>query len=182
MTGIEKLINEYLSSTFNEDSLEYQLDFYEKLKTLKQAIIYACNNGCFEINGKKHYSSHFNRRTKKTMKDIETELLKNIVDISKCKTFIKLYDLIYSLTKSILGAGKLTIYDIALRIGAFLKLYPTEVYLHAGALVGANKIGVYLEKGSKTVDKSIFVAIDPSFEKLDCKQIENFLCIYKNLL
>lgn len=42
----------------------------------------------------------------------------------------------------VVGIGELTEYDIALRIGVCLGIYPEKVYLHAGTRKGAKKLGI----------------------------------------
>jgi len=40
------------------------------------------------------------------------------------------------------GLGELYAYDTALRIGAFIDVFPENVNLHAGARVGAKVLGI----------------------------------------
>ena len=73
------------------------------------------------------------------------------------------------------GIGALTIYDVTHRIGAYLKLSPKLVYLHAGTVKGARHIGVR----GQTVAKS---ALPREFRPLSPAHIEDCLCIYKDVL
>ncbi len=72
----------------------------------------------------------------------------------------------------------MTIYDTATMLGCPNGVFPEAVYLHAGAAVGAEAIGV----NGAVVEKSVFTAIYPAFEMLEPIQIEDFLCIYKKQL
>lgn len=100
----------------------------------------------------------------------------NIARLSTMATFEELFEEVEKL--KIKGIGDLTIYDTATMIGAPNGIYPQKVYLHAGAAIGAKALGV---KGA-VVDKSVFVALCPAFDKLTPMQIEDFLCIFKSHL
>jgi hypothetical protein len=73
------------------------------------------------------------------------------------------------------GIGPLTIYDVTHRIGAYLKLHPKLVYLHSGTAAGARHIGIR----GQAVAKS---ALPREFEPLSPAEIEDCLCIYKDML
>jgi hypothetical protein len=73
------------------------------------------------------------------------------------------------------GIGALTVYDTAVRIAAFLWLTPQRVYLHAGALSGARKLGVDVRDG--VVDPEV---LPREFRLLEPDEIEDCLCIYKD--
>jgi hypothetical protein len=68
-------------------------------------------------------------------------------------------------------------YDTALRIGSRLKLEPTAVYLHAGARKGAMRLGVYTR--ARKVPSTGFPS---ELARLNPRDIENLLCIYKDEL
>lgn len=99
------------------------------------------------------------------------------IDYSNVSTFAELYDLVARTLKPIHGIGPLTIYDTAHRLGAFLKLRPEEVYLHAGVRQGAKSLG--LEHRKPTLPMSVF---SPEFQRLRPEQVEDCLCIYKREL
>ena len=74
------------------------------------------------------------------------------------------------------GIGPLTIYDTALRLGAFRGVLPDRVYLHAGTLKGVKNLGLIV--GTK---KSLAMSeLPPEFRKLEAYEVENCLCIYKD--
>ncbi|NJL51015.1 MAG: hypothetical protein HC930_00315 [Hydrococcus sp. SU_1_0] len=73
------------------------------------------------------------------------------------------------------GLGVTTAYDVARRLGAWLNMQPTMVYLHAGAAEGAKKLGI---KG-ETVSLNDF---SQEIQNLGATHAENFLCIYKDFL
>ena len=100
----------------------------------------------------------------------------NIESLDSIATFDELYKAVEKL--KIKGIGDLTIYDTATLIGCPRKIYPTKVYLHAGAAAGARALGI----DAAVVERSLFVSLFPAFDKLNALQIEDFLCIYKSHL
>jgi hypothetical protein len=75
------------------------------------------------------------------------------------------------------GLGELYYYDTALRIGASLRLMPRRVYLHRGTRDGAHALGLACKADSldpRDLPKALAV--------LEPREIEDFLCIYKDQL
>jgi hypothetical protein len=74
-------------------------------------------------------------------------------------------------------AGDLYFYDTALRLGAFLGLYPTRVFLQTGARKGA------LRLSSAYQNRSIPLSNFPEpFHALAPFEMENLLCSYESVL
>lgn len=71
------------------------------------------------------------------------------------------------------GVGPLLVYDVASRIGNFLGLKPTYVYLHSGTAKGAKAFGF---GGDKIALSQLPEEISM---KLTAGQTEDFLCIFK---
>jgi hypothetical protein len=109
-------------------------------------------------------------------------------ELKKCKHFDEIFTIVYELR--IEGFGSLAVYDTALRLGAFFGYYPEVIYLHQGALVGANEL---LGKEEVSNNSKYFCG-NPDYsyitqgtlphplDKLESYHIENFLCINKNKL
>lgn len=74
------------------------------------------------------------------------------------------------------GVGELAIYDTAVRIGAYLNIFPDHIYLHAGARLGAK--GLLGELHSEVLNKSELPEPFRS-DDLSCYELEDILCIYK---
>jgi len=96
--------------------------------------------------------------------------------IKKASTFARLYDLIAAKAGELHGIGGLTVYDTARRLGAFLRLEPDRVYLHAGTREGARLFGL--------TDREWVLPSDlpRSFRRLTAGEIEDCLCIYRDEL
>jgi hypothetical protein len=76
---------------------------------------------------------------------------------------------------SIKGIGALTVYDIALRIGAHFGQAPMHVYVHAGTRTGARAFNI-------TGDLFDPKILPKSFSRLAPSEIEDCLCIHKDEL
>jgi hypothetical protein len=98
--------------------------------------------------------------------------------LSQAKAFDDLYDAVKTQISSVSGVGPLYLYDISLRLGNSNNLKPTTVYLHAGALKGAQKILKVPVHQGRSTHKSSF----PTLASLDPFEIENLLCLYENCL
>jgi hypothetical protein len=85
-----------------------------------------------------------------------------------------LHELVQIETADIHKIGALAVYDIAHRIGAFLGLQPTTVYLHCGTMAGARSLGF---RGRQTLRVA---ELPPQFRRLTAAEIEDCLCIYKS--
>jgi hypothetical protein len=87
--------------------------------------------------------------------------------------FDKLYNDLSELAKGVKGIGKLHIYDTAI---CFAK--PTKVYIHSGAKEGAKAIlGL-----CTTATVATFAAKHPELAELTPLQLEDFLCVFKDVL
>ncbi len=91
------------------------------------------------------------------------------------KDFDDIYSWIKSITKPTDGLGLVTTYDVARRLGAWLRVQPKMVYLHGGAAEGAKKLGI---KG-EIVSLNDF---PKEIQSLGATHAENFLCICKDFL
>jgi len=105
-------------------------------------------------------------------------------ELGRRGNFQLLYDLI--LENRPKGFGELAAYDTALRLGEFLGTRPSRIYLHAGARVGALALAEkgLLNDGLKLTHKVNFLemnAFPKAIRSLEPFEIEDFLCVYKDL-
>ncbi|AFZ51463.1 hypothetical protein [Dactylococcopsis salina] len=121
-------------------------------------------------NGKMH--GHQCRVAHNSANGLEKTLV-NKLQPKELNDFQTLYDWIKSVVGCINGLGRTTAYDVARRLGAWLGLKPSCVYLHAGAAMGAKKLGIRGE----VVPLSVF---PKEIQSLGTMHAENFLCIYKH--
>ncbi|MBI4454929.1 MAG: hypothetical protein HY644_03415 [Acidobacteria bacterium] len=97
--------------------------------------------------------------------------------LATASDFDELHSYIENLIRAISGIGELTVYDTALRIGAFKQLEPTTVYLHAGTRVGAKALGVNGSRKTAGLHE-----LPRQFRKFRAWEVEDCLCIYKRVL
>jgi hypothetical protein len=72
------------------------------------------------------------------------------------------------------GVGPLFVYDVATRIGAYLRIEPESVYMHAGAREGAKALGLPFR--SKRILKH---QLPVELRRLPPDEVEDFLCTYR---
>lgn len=115
-------------------------------------------------------------------KKAELILVKCTAKIAACDDFDALHDLIkHELKGHVKGAGEMYCYDTAFRIGISMGIYPQKIYLHRGTRDGAKALGIYM-KGRDVMKMSELVKKYPEFKKMKPHQIEDFLCIKKDIL
>ena len=95
-----------------------------------------------------------------------------ISHVSPDTDFTTLHCEISKLAQTVYGIGPLHIYDTAICFR-----YPTVVYLHSGTKIAANAMGIY----GHTAEKSKITAKYPELEILTPLQLEDFLCICKDV-
>lgn len=139
-----------------------ELKYYARLSSLDEAVRAATDKG----------HSHLNRISPEALDIVRARLLGSAKLRAELVSFDQLYTVVEEEIGGIYGIGLLTTYDIAQRIGAYLKLRPQKVYLHAGAKRGAQilKVG----RGKRKVERQAF---HPDLQRLQPQFIEDFLCI-----
>ena len=123
-------------------------------------------------NGKRH--GHQRRMSENCLTEANARLQRRLKALGRATTFEELHDLVEAEIKPLKGIGDLTVYDVAHRIGAFLKLEPGIVYLHAGTLAGARALGMKCR--SRKLDMK---QLPREFHVLRPYEVEDCLCIYK---
>lgn len=95
--------------------------------------------------------------------------------LGQARDFAAVHEIIRHEIASVHGIGKLMVYDIAHRIGAYFGKSPALVYLHRGTKEGAAALGLRGE----TLDRATLPA---AFSRLTPAEIEDCLCIYKDAI
>src|ERR1700753_3429466 len=113
-------------------------EFYRKKPRRADAITKAA---MAEFPEGRRYS-HQRRIPRAVLNELRRKLLLAHGAIKACSSFEQLLRLVEHLKRGIGGVGELMVYDTAHRIGAFLNLRPTFVYLHAGTRLGAKALGL----------------------------------------
>ena len=128
------------------------------------------------INSDGKIHGHQRRVGYKASKNFTLHLQTCEDEIKQAENFDELLTMIKSNKTYMIGS--LTVYDTAERIGAFLGLFPTKVYLHCGVREGAIRLLGTI--GKKKSLKLTDFPLQWQKSNLNARQIENILCIYKN--
>jgi len=147
------------------------LAFYAGQPSLSHAVEVAAMS---KTSGGKR-QSHQRRLPAATLRRAHAEL--DQCNLGGCHSFDQLFQVVSDTIGGIHGIGALTIYDIACRIGAYLKLKPTRIYLHAGTREGAHAMGLGHGVDTLEIDE-----LPLAFRRLAASEIEDCLCIYKDEL
>lgn len=139
-----------------------ELKFYERQRSLEEAIRAATEKG----------HSHLTRIPPGTLRTARGRLLNSAELRGKLIDFDELYATVEEEIGGIYGISLVTTYDIAHHLGAYLRLEPQSVYLHAGAKKGAQILEV--GRGKRKVAKEAFPV---EIQRLEPQFIEDFLCI-----
>jgi hypothetical protein len=122
-------------------------------------------------NGKRH--PHQYRIPRRLLELAEERLQAAVKQLAAARDFDSLHEIVKREIGSVRGIGKLVVYDIAHRIGAYFGKAPALVYLHRGTKKGAAILGF----SGDTLDPTVLPA---AFRKLTPAEIEDCLCIYKD--
>jgi len=167
--SLQFLVHDYLHKWGNSYHLEDQW-WGDKELTWEAAITRAWKSRL--KNGVMH--GHQRRVAKKLSQGLEIALADSL-NPKDFKDFESLYDWVKSVVDRVKGLGLTTAYDVARRLGAWLELEPSLVYLHAGTAIGARKFGIDGEVAALS-------AFPNEIQVLGATHLENFLCIYKDKL
>ena len=154
----------------HRDRMKKYFRYYDQ-QTLNDAIRIAALSVL--PGGKRH--GHQRRIIQPALNESARRLLDVQDKIKMCRNFEDLRGFVDRKIGDVWGIGTLTIYDISLRIGAKLGLYPQAVYLHRGVISGAKALGLNYRQKSIPI-KNI---PEPISSNLEPYEIEDFLCICK---
>lgn len=77
------------------------------------------------------------------------------------------------------GIGPVTVYDVALRIGAYLKIEPDSLYLHAGVRIGLEAL---LGKKMRGVLRVPMNELPAPLRELPPNDVEDMMCAHRAFL
>ncbi|QCT01391.1 hypothetical protein E6C60_0669 [Paenibacillus algicola] len=176
------LVKQYEKNMANYE--EWKLsDFRSKYKSIEEHI----KDAVWGYLPDRKRDSHQVQLDKDVLEEVTTQLLdQGVIDqLNQCKNFDEILVVIYCV--KVKGFGSLSVYDTALRLGAYYHLYPEMVYLHRGAEYGAKM----LLKLTSTDERIRYFCNDPNYpyiqkehfphelQNLTAQHIENFLCRMK---
>jgi hypothetical protein len=115
-----------------------ELRFFEIQRSLEDAVRRAA---LAEMPSGKRFRHQY-RIPRASLEKAASTLLSDLSRVSATTTFEELHEVVEHLTRGIPKIGELTVYDTALRIGAYLGLQPLKVFVHAGTRRGAQCLGL----------------------------------------
>lgn len=159
-----------------------------------------CHNDCY-CDSDEHYSLNRNGHQFCVSTQAITEAIKKLTgsDLSQkaADSFEDFYKWLSDTIKGIKGIGDLSVYDTALRMGWHFekdgmpyRIAPEKyVYLHKGALWGAEALQRISRLSTTYINPDIkldyhieITEFCDDLQSLGANHLENFLCIYHNLL
>lgn len=166
-TNLQQLVRLYQRDY--APNLRAQLDYFRHLPALADAIDRAAR----AVNAQGKRFPHQYRIQGTALAKAKSRLVAGVASITPCRSFDNLHSLLSGLFTPVSGLGPLYLYDTTLRIGAFLNLAPTAVYIHAGTRTGALALGLDVSSGIIPV-----AAFPKPIQVLAPCEIEDFLCIF----
>lgn len=148
-----------------------ELSYYARQRSVTDAIDRAALSSL--PNGKRH--PHQRRIPGRVLNAARNALLRRAHILNNASSFAELHSQVANTIGAIHGIGALATYDISQRIGAYLKLEPKMVYLHAGTREGARALGI---RGDIVERNQLPFAL----RRLSPAELEDCLCIYKRAL
>ena len=170
-SSLAEIVRHY-KAVFDEPNAE-QIQLFQSQKSLRAAVRLA---GLAQTPSGKRFSHQWRLRPS-TLLHAEAALQRRLSDLRRAATFHELWECVQSAIGDIRGVGELTVYDTAIRIGAFLRLEPERVYLHAGTREGARSLS--LGAGREWLE---IRELPVQFRQLKGRRLEDVLCIYKREL
>ncbi len=168
---VEWVVADYINR--RRQAAARELAAFASLPTFEEAVSRAAL--AQRSDGKRH--SHQFRTKADVLEQARLKLLAVTADLKEVRSFDRLHAAVRRAIGRISGIGDLSIYDAALKIGAWLRLEPTVVYLHRGTREGASRLGLDVTLGFVPVDR-----LPKPFAALSPREIEDVLCIYKRHL
>ena len=172
---LDSIVKRYISSKHRQEALDELAEFRDQ-PSFRDCIEQA---GRARVSDEKRRdgkrANHQRRIPEATLRAWTETLLRKSDAMRSSSSFDALFEIVDKESRKLWGIGELTVYDTALRIGAYheLELEPKEIYLHAGTREGAKALGFDGSRRSIRRDK-----LPEAFQQLKPYQIEDCLCIY----
>lgn len=187
------IVKRYFIFDNHQDYLDKYLGFYKNLGELTEVIIYA-TNGFFKVTqlGVDFFIRHGHQAEFKDkagnlrginpsiLNEVKQNLIMNIDALKAVQDFKQLIDIVKD--AKVRGFGELAIYDTSIRIGSFLDVLPTEVFLHAGTRIGCRELEQkgYIEIGSSESLSIALSKLPVVLQQFQSLYLEHFFCAAKD--
>jgi hypothetical protein len=172
LKNLDEIVDHYIE--YYRESAKDELLYMANQSSLRAAVRVAAL--AIRAGDGKRYD-HQRRIPLEQLEGFRRGLMRKRSLLQSCENFHQLFEIAKSVAAGIWKKSELTVYDTAHRIGVYLGLNPSRVYLHAGTREGARNLGF---RG-----RLLFIMKDQlprAFHKLKPYEIEDCLCIYKDQL
>jgi len=168
--NLEEIVQDYID--WRRPCAKKELRYFKDLPNLPTAIcVAALAIGIDE--GKRH--PHQRRIPEKKLERFRQRLARKRRLLRPSKTFSQLMQISEKAATGIWKNSELTVYDTTHRIGAYLRVRPDRVYLHAGTREGAKALDF-----KRNLPFILPSQLPKAFRRLKPYEIEDCLCIYKD--
>jgi len=150
-----------------------EVEWFAQHSSLESAI----NDAAMSIDWEGYRFQHQHRIKKSVLESARKRLLSSAIRLRQCTNYEELHGVVESALYSLEGAGELYVYDVSLRIGSKLGLFPQKVFLHAGTRKGAKALGLTTKLSWLEMD-----SLPEWLRELQPYEVENFLCRYRDRL
>lgn len=177
---------------FPRDRRDMVVEYCREAYLLSQAVDRACASRTSpEIGGKMH--NHQSRVPEAVRRAFAESILEVKGIRRQSPDFDSLFDLLEA--RAVPGIGPVTLYDVATRVGAFLGVEPTSLYLHAGVRQGVRALDLALpsrwnaDSGGlamqwnriERIRGDVVIARWPEFVGMPPDEVEDFMCTYRSV-
>jgi hypothetical protein len=169
LQSLSTIVSDYVKH--HGQKAKKELRYFRTIRTFEDAVTQA--GLAIRPDGKR--SSHQRRISKAVLKQATRRL--RGARLKSAASFDDLIQRVRMATKVVDGIGELYVYDTSLRLGAWLKLLPRKVYLHAGTRLGAQALR--LNHRMKSIAPK---ELPSTLRRLRPYEVEDVLCIYKEWL
>jgi hypothetical protein len=159
--------------THHRPRVEQERRWFASSTSLEEAIKRATL--AVDHRGKRFH--HQRRIPPKALDEASATLLNATDQIGNAFDFDDLIEIVTRLIADVRRTGELYRYDSSLRIGYYLNILPTKVYLHAGTRTGARALGF----GPKIKSLEPY-GLPLELRDRPAHEVEDILCIYKDRL
>ena len=150
-----------------------QIAWFQRQPSLRAAIDTAAR----AVDSRGRRFSHQYRIRRGAIGEATAALLAIEKQLARANSFEALFELVSKQLQDVAGIGALYWYDTAFRIGAYRRLFPLCVYLHAGTRTGARALGLDYRKNALEMSE-----IPAALLKRKPHEVEDILCMYKDWL
>jgi hypothetical protein len=125
-------------------------------------------------NGKMH---NHQSKVSLALPKFEYVLMQNLSKLEASGSFERLHRVMDKIRPE--GIGPMTVYDVAVRFGAYLSLEPDRIYVHAGTLAGLKALDIRIYPGDYGIRTVAMKSLPYLLRNRRPDDVEDFLCTYR---